>query len=252
MIFLKSSSEMDALERANRLVHRVLRAVRAAAAPGVSTGELDELAEETIRQHGGTPAFKGYRGFPATLCTSVNDVIVHGIPSRTARLAEGDVLSVDCGVLLDGFYGDAATTFGIGRVAADAVRLMDTARKCLDDGVAAVAPGGRLGDVGAAVQARAEAAGFGVVREFVGHGIGRALHEDPQVPNYGLPGHGQIMKPGLVIAIEPMIPTGGWRVRVDSDGWTARTEDGKLAAHFEYSVAVTADGRRVLGVDGEG
>ena len=252
MIFLKSSSELDALERANRLVHTVLRAVRAAAAPGVSTGELDELAEETIRQHGGTPAFKGYRGFPATLCTSVNDVIVHGIPSRTTRLAEGDVLSVDCGVLLDGFYGDAATTFGIGKVAADAVRLMDTARKCLDDGVAAVAPGGRLGDVGAAVQARAEAAGFGVVREFVGHGIGRALHEDPQVPNYGLPGHGQIMKPGLVIAIEPMITTGGWRVRVDSDGWTARTEDGKLAAHFEYSVAVTADGRRVLGVDGEG
>jgi len=252
MIFLKSSSELDALERANRLVHRVLRAVRAAAAPGVSTGELDELAEETIRQHGGTPAFKGYRGFPATLCTSVNDVIVHGIPSRTTRLAEGDVLSVDCGVLLDGFYGDAATTFGIGKVAADAVRLMDTARTCLDDGVAAVAPGGRLGDVGAAVQARAEAAGFGVVREFVGHGVGRALHEDPQVPNYGLPGHGQIMKPGLVIAIEPMITAGGWRVRVDSDGWTARTEDGKLAAHFEYSVAVTADGRRVLGVDGEG
>jgi methionyl aminopeptidase len=252
MIFPKSSSELDALERANHLVHTVLRAVRAAAAPGVSTGELDELAEETIRQHGGTPAFKGYRGFPATLCTSVNDVIVHGIPSRTTRLAEGDVLSVDCGVLLDGFYGDAATTFGIGRVAADAARLMETARKCLDDGVAAVAPGGRLGDVGAAVQARAEAAGFGVVREFVGHGIGRALHEDPQVPNYGLPGHGQIMKPGLVIAIEPMITAGGWRVRVDSDGWTARTEDGKLAAHFEYSVAVTADGRRVLGVDGEG
>ena len=252
MIFLKSPSELDALERANRLVHRVLRAVRATAAPGVSTGELDELAEETIRQHGGTPAFKGYRGFPATLCTSVNDVIVHGIPSRTTRLAEGDVLSVDCGVLLDGFYGDAATTFGIGRVAAGAVRLMDTARKCLDDGVAAVAPGGRLGDVGAAVQTRAEAAGFGVVREFVGHGIGRALHEDPQVPNYGLPGHGQIMKPGLVIAIEPMITAGGWRVRVDSDGWTARTEDGKLAAHFEYSVAVTTDGRRVLGVDGEG
>jgi methionyl aminopeptidase len=252
MIFLKSSSELDALERANRLVHRVLRTVRSAAAPGVSTGELDELAEETIRQHGGTPAFKGYRGFPATLCTSVNDVIVHGIPARSTRLAEGDVLSVDCGVLLDGFYGDAATTFGVGKVATEAVRLMDTARKCLDDGVAAVAPGGRLGDVGAAVQARAEAAGFGVVREFVGHGIGRALHEDPQVPNYGLPGHGQIMKPGLVIAIEPMITAGGWRVRVDSDGWTARTEDGKLAAHFEYSVAVTADGRRVLGVDGEG
>jgi len=252
MIFLKSPSELEALERANRVVHTVLRTVRAAAAPGVSTLELDELAEETIRQHGGTPAFKGYRGFPATLCTSMNDVIVHGIPSRSARLAEGDLLSVDCGVLLDGYYGDAATTFGIGKVAAAAQRLMDTARSCLDDGVAAVGPGGRLGDVGAAVQARAEAAGFGVVREFVGHGIGRSLHEDPQVPNYGLPGHGQVMKPGLVIAIEPMITAGGWRVRVDADGWTARTEDGKLAAHFEYSVAVTADGRRVLGVDGEG
>ena len=252
MIFLKSSSELEALERANRVVHTVLKTVRAAAAPGVSTLELDELAVETIRQHGGTPAFKGYRGFPATLCTSINDVIVHGIPGRSTRLAEGDILSVDCGVLLDGFYGDAATTFGIGKVAAAAQRLIDTARRCLDDGVAAVAPGGRLGDVGAAVQTRAESAGFGVVREFVGHGIGRSLHEDPQVPYYGLPGHGQVMKPGLVIAIEPMITAGGWRVRVDADGWTARTEDGKLAAHFEYSVAVTEDGRRVLGVDGEG
>ena len=252
MIFLKSPSELDALERANRVVHTVLRTVRVTAAPGVSTVELDELAEETIRQHGGTPAFKGYRGFPATLCTSINDVIVHGIPNRSTRLAEGDILSVDCGVLLDGFYGDAATTFGIGSVAAGATRRMDTARRCLDDGVAAVAPGGRLGDVGAAVQTRAEAAGFGVVREFVGHGIGRSLHEDPQVPNYGLPGHGQVMKPGLVIAIEPMITAGSWRARVDADGWTARTEDGKLAAHFEYSVAVTAEGRRVLGVDGEG
>jgi methionyl aminopeptidase len=252
MIFLKSPSELDALERANRVVHKVLRTVRAAAAPGVSTLELDELAEETIRQHGGTAAFKGYRGFPATLCTSINDVIVHGIPSRSTRLAEGDILSVDCGVLLDGFYGDAATTFGIGKVAAGTMRLIQAARQCLDDGVAAVAPGGRLGDVGAAVQARAEGAGFGVVREFVGHGIGRSLHEDPQVPNYGLPGHGQVMKPGLVIAIEPMITAGGWRARVDADGWTARTEDGKLAAHFEYSVAVTADGRQVLGVDGEG
>jgi len=251
MIFLKSPIELDALERANGVVHRVLRTVRAAAAPGVSTAELDELAEETVRQHGGAPAFKGYRGFPATLCTSVNDVIVHGIPSPSARLADGDILSVDCGVLLDGFFGDAATTFGIGSVTAEAARLMDTAHRCLDDAVAAVAPGSRLGDVGAAVQARAEGEGFGVVREFVGHGIGRALHEDPQVPNYGVPGHGQIMKPGLVIAIEPMITAGGWRVRVDSDGWTARTEDGKLAAQFEYSVAVTADGRRVLGVDGE-
>jgi methionyl aminopeptidase len=251
MIFLKSSSELDALERANRVVHRVLRAVQSTAAPGVTTAQLDELAEETIRQHGGTPAFKGYRGFPATLCTSVNDVIVHGIPSRATRLADGDILSVDCGVLLDGFFGDAAVTFGIGEVAPEANRLMETTRECLEDGVAAVAPGGRLGDVGSAVQSRAEVAGFGVVREFVGHGIGRALHEDPQVPNYGLAGHGQVMKPGLVIAIEPMVTAGSWRVRIDADGWTARTEDGKLAAHFEYSVAVTEDGRRVLGVDGE-
>jgi len=252
MIFLKSSSELDALERANSLVHRVLRTVQSAAAPGVTTAELDRLAEETIRQHGGTPAFKGYRGYPATLCTSVNDVIVHGIPSRGTRLTDGDVLSVDCGVLLDGFYGDAAVTFGIGEVTPVAKRLMETTRRCLEEGVAAVAPGGRLGDVGAAVQARAEVAGFGVVREFVGHGIGRALHEDPQVPNYGLSGHGTVMKPGLVIAIEPMVTAGSWKVRIDADGWTARTEDGKLAAHFEYSVAVTEHGRRVLGVNGEG
>ena len=251
MIFLKSSSELEKMDRANRLVHRTLGAVKVAARPGVSTLELNELAEETILSRGGTPAFKGYRGFPATLCTSVNDVIVHGIPSRDTTLAEGDIVSVDCGVLLDGFYGDAAITFAIGDVSRDAKRLMDTTVQCLQDAVAAVGPGNRLGDVGAAVQTRAEAAGFGVVREFVGHGIGRSLHEDPQVPNYGLAGHGQVMKPGLVIAIEPMITGGGWRVRIDGDGWTARTGDGKLAAHFEFSVAVTEHGRRVLGVSEE-
>ena len=158
---------------------------------------------------------------------------------------------MDCGVVLDGFVGDAAVTFGIGDVNGEAQRLMEVTRQCLCDAVDAVAPGNRLGDVGAAVQRRAEAAGFGVVRDFVGHGIGRSMHEDPQVPNYGPAGHGQPMKPGLVIAIEPMITQSSWRVRVDDDGWTARTEDGKLAAHFEYSVAVTADGRRVLGADGE-
>jgi methionyl aminopeptidase len=251
MIFLKSSSELDTMDRANRLVHRTLSLVRDSARPGTSTAELDALAEETILAGGGVPAFKGYRGFPATLCTSINDVIVHGIPSRDAVLADGDIVSVDCGVLLDGFYGDAAVTFGVGELNHEAERLMETTRKCLEDAVAAVAPGRRLGDVGAAVQVRAETQGFGVVREFVGHGIGRALHEDPQVPNYGLAGHGQVMKPGLVIAIEPMITAGSWRVRIDGDGWTARTEDGKLAAHFEFSVAVTDDGRRVLGLDEE-
>ena len=249
MICLKSERELETMDRANRLVHQTLRAVEAAAAPGVSTADLDKLAEEMVRAGGGEPAFKGYRGFPATLCTSVNDVIVHGIPSANVRLREGDLVSVDCGVLLDGFYGDAAVTFAVGDVSVEARRLMDITRQCLDDAVAAVEPGARLGDVGAAVQRRAEDVGFGVVREFVGHGIGRALHEEPQVPNYGEPGRGQLLKPGLVIAIEPMITGGSWRVRIDDDGWTARTEDGKLAAHFEFSVAVTADGPRVLGLE---
>jgi len=247
MICLKSEREVETMDRANALVHRVLRAVEEAAGPGVSTGELDKLAEKMIRDDGGIPAFKGYRGFPATLCTSINDVIVHGIPNAKNRLRDGDLVSVDCGVLLDGFYGDAAVTFGVGAVSPEAQRLMEVTRKCLGDAVAAIKPEGRLGDVGAAVQKRAEEAGFGVVREFVGHGIGRALHEEPQVPNYGEAGRGQRLRPGLVIAIEPMITGGSWRVSIDDDGWTARTEDGRLAAHFECSVAVTADGRRVLG-----
>jgi len=249
MIVLKSTAELDAMDRANRVVHRALAAVQEAAAPGVTTAELDDIAEELIRAEGGVPAFKGYRGFPATLCTSVNDEIVHGIPSRRVRLAAGDILSVDCGVVLDGFFGDAAVSFGIGHVNGVGEQLMKITRLCLDDAVEQVAPGNRLGDIGAAVQRRAEASGFGVVREFVGHGIGRALHEEPQVPNYGQAGRGQVMKPGLVLAIEPMITAGSWRVKVDDDGWTARTEDGKLAAHFEFSVAVTPDGHRVLGLE---
>lgn len=249
MISLKSERELDTMDRANALVHKVLRAVKGAAVPGITTGELDALAEEMIMAGGGRPAFKGYRGFPATLCTSVNDVIVHGIPSGENPLREGDLVSVDCGVLLDGFYGDAAVSFGVGAISEEANQLLEVTRRCLEDAVSAVSPDARLGDVGAAVQARAEAAGFGVVREFVGHGIGRALHEEPQVPNYGRAGHGQRLKPGLVIAIEPMITGGSWRVSIDDDGWTARTEDGKLAAHFEWSVAVTADGRRVLGLE---
>ena len=195
------------------------------------------------------PAFKGYRGFPATLCTSINDEIVHGIPSKKVRLSDGDLLSVDCGVILDGFFGDAAISFGVGHVNGDAARLMNVTKRCLDDAVEQMSPGKRLGDISAAVQIHAEESGFGVVREFVGHGIGRSLHEEPQVPNYGRAGHGQILKPGLVLAIEPMITAGSWRVKIDDDGWTARTEDGRLAAHFEYSVAVTSDGHRVLGLE---
>jgi methionyl aminopeptidase len=248
MIFLKSDTEVEALDRANALVHQALKLVRTAAKPGVTTAELDAMAESEIRENGGTPAFKGYRGFPATLCISLNDEIVHGIPNPKQRLSDGDLVSVDCGVLLDGFFGDAAVTFGVGTVNGDAERLMQVTKQCLDDAVEAAQPGSRLGDIGAVVQTRAEKAGFGVVRDFVGHGIGRSLHEDPQVPNYGVPGRGQVLKPGLVIAIEPMITVGSWRVRIDEDGWTARTEDGKLAAHFEYSVAVRPGGPRVLGV----
>ncbi len=249
MILLKSTTEIDAMDRANRLVHRALAHVRDAAVPGVTTWDLDQQAEALIRSEGGIPAFKGYRGFPGTLCISINDVIVHGIPSRSVRLREGDLVSVDCGSVMDGFFGDAAISFGVGRISEDVRRLMETTRQCLEDAVSEVRPNNRLGDVGAAVQRRAEAAGFGVVRDFVGHGIGRSLHEDPQVPNYGVAGRGQLMKPGLVIAIEPMITAGSWRVKVDDDGWTARTEDGKIAAHFEFSVAVTENGARVLGVE---
>ena len=249
MIVLKSTTELDAMHRANRVVHRALNAVRDAAAPGVSTAELDTIAEDLIRSEGGVPAFKGYRGFPATLCTSVNDEIVHGIPSRAVRLTDGDILSVDCGVILDGFFGDSAVSFGIGDVNGTAAKLMEVTKGCLDDAVNEVGPGKRLGDIGAAVQGRAEGAGFGVVRDFVGHGIGRSLHEEPQVPNYGQAGRGQVMKTGLVLAIEPMITAGSWRVKIDDDGWTARTEDGKLSAHFEFSVAVTSDGHRVLGLE---
>ena len=249
MIFYKTEDELETMDRANRLVHKVLDAVREAARPGVSTQDLDLLAEEIIVAAGGRPAFKGYRGFPATLCVSLNDVIVHGIPSAKDLLREGDVVSIDCGVVLDGYFGDAAVTFPVGEVGAEVRRLIDITRQCLDDAVAQVKPQNRLGDVSAAVQRRAEGAGYGVVREFVGHGIGRSLHEDPQVPNYGSPGYGRELKSGLVIAIEPMVTQGSWRVRIDDDGWTARTEDGKLAAHFEYSVAVTEGGHRVLGVE---
>lgn len=238
------------MDRANAVVRQTLHLVAGAAKPGVSTKELDELAEEHIRSAGGRPAFKGYRGYPATLCTSVNDVIVHGIPSPTHRLREGDILGVDCGVVLDGFVGDSAVTVPIGEVPEEAKRLMRVTKECLELAVDVVRPGRRLTDVGAVIQGHAEAAGYSVVRELVGHGIGRAMHEDPQVYNFGPGGRGPELRPGLVLAIEPMINAGKPGVSFDDDGWTARTEDGKLSAHFEYSVAVTENGPWVLGVDG--
>jgi methionyl aminopeptidase len=247
---LKSRSELELMDEANALVQEVLDLVAGAAVPGVSTLDLDRLAEAHIRSRGAVPAFKGYRGYPATLCTSVNDVIVHGIPSARHRLADGDILSVDCGVLWRGFYGDAARTIPIGRVSAEAEKLLAVTRECLERAVAAAHPGRRLSDLGAIVQEHAETNGFSVVREFVGHGVGRALHEEPQVYNFGPPGRGPQLRPGLVLAVEPMVNAGGADVVIDDDGWTARTEDGKLSAHFEFSVAVTENGPWVLGVAG--
>lgn len=249
MMVLKTVAELHLMDRANALVHEVLRLVSHHATPGVSTEELDRLAEDHIRLAGAIPAFKGYRGYPATLCASVNEVIVHGIPSPQQRLREGDILSIDCGVIVEGFFGDAAVTVPVGTVSADATRLMQVTRESLEEAVAEVVPGARLSNIGHAVQHHAEAAGFSVVREFVGHGVGRALHEEPQVQNFGARGRGPELRPGLVLAIEPMVNQGRPGVRVDPDGWTARTEDGKLSAHFEYSVAVTDDGPWILGVD---
>lgn len=250
MMVLKTPDELAVMDRANSLVHDTLRLVAEAAAPGVSTKELDRLAEEHIRAGGGRPAFKGYHGYPATLCTSVNDVIVHGIPSADHKLRNGDVMGLDCGVVLDGFIGDAAITVPIGDMAPEAKRLLDVTRECLELAVEVVRPGNRLTDIGAVIQKHAEAAGFSVVRQLVGHGIGRSMHEDPQVYNFGPGGRGPELRPGLVLAIEPMVNAGVSGVMFDDDGWTARTEDGKLSAHFEYSVAVTENGPWVLGVGG--
>jgi methionyl aminopeptidase len=245
---LKTPGEVQLMDEANRIVHRVLEAMGRSIVPGVTSRELDRLAEKIIREAGGVPAFLNYRGYPATLCISVNDVIVHGIP-KDVPLKEGDIVGIDCGVLYKGYYGDAARTFAVGTIDPEAQRLLEVTEEALRRAVAQVRPGGRLSDIGHAVQRYAESNGFSVVREFSGHGIGTSLHEDPQIPNYGAPGKGPKLKPGMVLAIEPMVNAGGCGVRMDADGWTARTEDGSLSAHFEYSVAVTPTGARVLGTD---
>lgn len=246
MMVLKTPGEIELMEFANSLVHRVLDGVEKRMEPGVTTRELDRYAEETIRAAGAAPAFLNYRGYPATLCTSVNDVIVHGIPNDEP-LVIGDIIGVDCGVLYNGYYGDAARTFAVSDVSDEARRLLEVTRSSLEQGIEQVGPGAHLSDIGHAVQKHVEAHGFSVVREFVGHGVGASLHEDPQVPNFGDPGKGPRLKPGLVLAIEPMVNSGACGVRVDDDGWTARTEDGSLSAHFEVSVAVTETGVRILG-----
>jgi methionyl aminopeptidase len=245
---LKTPGELALMDEANRIVHRVLDGIAERIAPGVTTQELDRFAEQLIRDAGGVPAFLHYKGYPATLCTSVNDVIVHGIPNQRP-LQEGDIVGVDCGVVYKGYYGDAARTFAVGAISPEAKRLLDVTRTSLELAVEQVRPGGYISDIGRAVQGYVEQHGFAVVRDFVGHGVGTALHEEPQVPNYLQPGRGARMRPGMVLAIEPMVNAGAPGVRVDADGWTARTADGSLSAHFEFSVAVTDTGRRVLGAN---
>lgn len=246
MMVLKTQGEIELMDQANRIVHQVLEAVGNRIGPGVTPRELDRLAAQVIRSAGGVPAFLNYRGYPATLCISVNDVIVHGIPNDSP-LVDGDIVGIDCGVLYKGYYGDAARTFAVGKIDEEARRLLQVTEEALNLAVQQVKPGGRLSDIGHAVQRHAESHGYSVVREFSGHGIGTSLHEDPQVPNFGNPGRGPKLRPGLVLAIEPMVNAGSSGVRVDADGWTARTEDGSLSAHFEFSVAVTPTGVRILG-----
>jgi methionyl aminopeptidase len=250
VIVLKSRDEIERMRVANAIVAEILAEVRARVRPGVTTGELDALAEELTRKKGAIPAFKGYtvagRVFPASICISINDEVVHGIPSTRRVLREGDIVGLDFGVSYQGYYGDAAITVPVGTVSAEARRLMETTAAALRAGIEAIRPGGHIADISAAVQDVAEAAGYSVVREFVGHGIGRRLHEDPQVPNYRTGLRGVRLEEGLVLAIEPMVNAGGAEVFVKDDGWTAATRDGRLSAHFEHSVAVTADGPYIL------
>jgi methionyl aminopeptidase len=246
-IVCRSPAEIERMAAANALVAQILAELAAVAAPGVTTRDLDALAERRIREAGARPAFKGYRGYPATLCASVNEEVVHGIPSDR-KLVEGDIVSLDMGVVLDGYYGDAAVTVGIGRISPDAARLLEVTQAALAEAIATVRVGARVSDISHAVQRVVEANGFSVVREFVGHGIGTALHEEPQIPNYGEPGRGPRLAEGMVLAIEPMVNAGKPGVKVLADGWTAVTKDGSLSAHFEHTVAVTARGPRILTV----
>ena len=246
MIYLKTAEELELLRENNLLVSATLAEVGKHVRPGVSTLELDKLAEEFIRSHGAEPGFLGYGGFPNTLCMSVNEEVVHGIPSAKRILKEGDVLSVDCGTLMKGFYGDSAYTFAVGEIAPEVADLLRVTKEALYKGVAQAKAGNRVGDVASAVQEHAERHGYSVVRELVGHGLGRKMHEEPEVPNYGARGRGPLLKEGMVICIEPMINMGARYVVFGRDGWTVRTRDRKPSAHFEFAVAVGKEGPDVL------
>lgn len=246
MVILKSLQEIEKIREACLIVADALAGLREMVRPGVNTQGLDEFAERFIRAAGGIPAFKGYRGYPKTLCTSLNEQVVHGIPSRDVVLKEGDIISLDLGVIVEGFYGDAAVTLPVGTISPEAERLSRVTEEALTRGIAAARVGNRLYDISYAIQATAESNGFSVVRDFVGHGIGRSLHEDPQLPNFGEPGRGPRLKAGTVLAIEPMVNRGGSATVVKEDNWTAVTADGSLSAHFEHTVAVMPDGPWVL------
>ena len=245
MIIRKSRSEIETMSRAGAVVARTLEVLGALVKPGVTTAELDEAAEEHIRSEGGSPTFKGYRGFPAAICTSPNSMVVHGIPG-SYRLSEGDLLSVDVGVTLDGFVADSAYTFAVGDVDGDAERLLEVCQAALAAGIEQARAGNHIQDISAAVQRTTEEAGFSVVRSLVGHGIGRSMHEEPQVPNFGEPGRGPLLQEGMTLAIEPMINAGGPDVWMADDRWSISTDDGSLSAHFEHTVAVTENGPLVL------
>ena len=245
MIVCKSPAEIEKMRAASQLVARILEELAAMVAPGVSTADLDVAAEDKVRAAGAEPAFKGYRGYPATLCASANEQVIHGIPNRTP-LKSGDIISLDMGVKLGGYYGDSAVTVPVGRVHEDVASLLRVTQEALEHGIAQVKVGGRISDIGHAIQKHVEAHGFSVVREFVGHGIGASLHEEPQIANYGEPGRGPRLAEGMTLAIEPMVNMGKPAVKVLSDGWTAVTRDGSLSAHFEHTVAVTKNGPDVL------
>jgi methionyl aminopeptidase len=246
VIVCRSAAELERMREAGRLVGEVLTELQAHVAPGVSTADLDALAEKRILAAGATPAFKGYHGYPATICASINEEVIHGIPSGRRLLNEGDVISIDVGASLGGYFGDSAITLAVGQVSEEAATLLRVTDESLYKAIEVVKPGGRISDIGHAVQQHVEAYGFSVVREFVGHGIGQSMHEEPQVPNYGQPGRGPRLTEGMVIAIEPMVNAGKAAVKVLADGWTAVTRDGTLSAHFEHTVAVTADGPWIL------
>jgi len=246
VIVLKSDREIALMRRGGHILAEVVAMLDDFVKPGMSTLEVDEEVESFIRERGAVPAFKGYRGFPATVCISINEEVVHGIPSAQRRMKEGDIVGFDLGCIVEGYYADCAVTLPLGEIPARVQELLDVTRGSLEKAIAQCRPGRRLSDVSHAVQHHVEPHGFGIVRTFVGHGIGRALHEEPQVPNFGDPGRGPQLKTGMVLAIEPMVTMGGYDVKILDDGWTAVTKDGSLAAHFEHTIAVTDDGPEVL------